>query len=78
MIAMYMLTAFALLLLGAAGGFIAVIAVASRRDKDITTPASSRLVRGARTANRLHTRGRGVLHEAAYRHDQPRLTDREW
>jgi len=78
MIEAYVLAAVALVLLGAAGGFIAVISLAIRRDKDITVPTSDRLARGARVANRVHTRGPGVLHEAAYRHDLPRLTDREW
>lgn len=78
MIGMYLLLAFILFLIGAAGGIMVVMALASRRDRDITTPASSRLVRGARTVNRLHTRGPGVLREAAYRHNLPRPTDREW
>jgi hypothetical protein len=77
MIELYLLIAFILVLMGAAGGFMIVIALASRRDRDITRPASSRLVRGARTVNRLHSRGPGVLREAAYRHDLPRLTGRE-
>jgi hypothetical protein len=78
MTGMYLLLALTLFLFGAAGGVIVVMALASRQDKDITTPASSLLVRGARTVNRLHTRGPGVLREAAYRHDLPRPTDREW
>ena len=78
MIGTYVLAAVALVLFGAAGGFVAVISLASHRDKDITTPTTDRLHRGARVATRLHTRGPGVLHEAAYRHDLPRPTDREW
>jgi hypothetical protein len=78
MIEMYVLAALALLLLGAAGGCLIVISLASRRDSDITIPASGRLARGARTVNRLHTRGLGVHHEAAYRHDRARMVDREW
>lgn len=77
MIEMYMLIALALLLLGATGGCIAVISLASHRD-DITTPATSRFARGARTATRLHTRGLGVRPEVAYRHDRARMIDREW
>ena len=73
-----MLAALALFLLGAVGGVMAVVSLASRRDSDITTPAPGRLARGARTVNRLHTRGLGVHHEAAYRHDRARITDREW
>jgi hypothetical protein len=78
MIEMYMLVALALLLLGAVGGVIAVIALASRGDHDITTPAAGRFARGARTVNRLHTRGLGVHHEVAYRHDRATMADQEW
>ena len=78
MIGTYVLAAVALFLLGAAGVFIVLVSLAVHRDKDITSPTSDRLARGARTATRLHTRGPGVLHEAAFRHDLPRLTDREW
>jgi hypothetical protein len=78
MIEMYLLIALALFLLGATGGCIVVISLASHRDHDITTPAASRLARGARTATRLHTRGLGVHHQVAYRHDRGRMVDREW
>ncbi len=43
MIETYVLAAVALILLGAVGGFIAVISLAIRRDKDITTSTSNRL-----------------------------------
>jgi hypothetical protein len=78
MIEMYALAALVLFLLGAGGGCIVVLSIASRRDHDITTPATSRLVRGARTVNRIHTRGLGVHHQVAYRHDRGRIVDREW
>ena len=79
MIGTYVSAAVALFLFGAAGGYIAVISLASRRDKDMTTPTSSRLARGARVANGLYVRRPDPLHEAAaYRHDLPRPTDREW
>lgn len=78
MIQMYMLIALALFLLGATGGGIAVISLASRRDHDITIPAAGKLARGARTVNRLHTRGLGVHHEVAYRHDRAKMADPEW
>jgi hypothetical protein len=74
----YLFAAVALVLFGATGGYIAVISLASRRDKDMTTPTSSRLARGARVANGLHVLRPDPPHEAAaYRHDLPRLTDRE-
>jgi hypothetical protein len=75
---MYMLAALALFLFGAMGGCIAVVSLASRRERDLFTPASGRLTRGARTVNRLHTRGLGVRHEVAYRHDRARIADRDW
>lgn len=79
MIGTYVFAAVALVLFGAAGGYIAVISLASRRDKEITAPISRRLARGARVANGLHVRRPDPLHEAAaYRHDLPWLTDREW
>jgi hypothetical protein len=79
MIGTYVVAAVALVLFGAAGGYIAVVSLASRRDKDMTTPTSSRVARGARVANGLHIRRLDPLHEAsAYRHDLPRLIDREW
>jgi hypothetical protein len=78
MIVTYAATAVALVLLGAAIGFMAVVSLAIHRDKHITTPATDRLARGARTVNRLHTRGRGALQEAAYRHDLPRHTGQDW
>jgi hypothetical protein len=77
----YVTAAIALFLFGALIGFVAVISMASHRDKDIMAPARDRLARGARVAYRLHTRGPGVFHEAAYRHDAPRppdRSDREW
>lgn len=78
MMEMYLLAALALFLLGATGGCIAVISLASRRDRDIATPASGRLARGARTVNQLHTRGLGARQQVAYRHDRARIPDREW
>jgi len=77
MIVTYLLIALALFLLGATGGYIAVISLASHRD-DITKPATGRLARGARTATQLHTRGLGARPEVAYRHDRARMIDREW
>lgn len=75
----YVFAAVALVLFGAAGGYTAVISLASRRDKDMTAPTSSRLARGARVGNGLHVRRPDPLHEAAaYRHDLPWLTDPEW
>jgi hypothetical protein len=69
----------ALVLFGAAGGFIAVISLASRQDKDMTAPASGRLARGSRAAHGLGVRRPEAFHEAAaYRHDLPRTADREW
>ena len=81
MIGAYVIVAIALILFGAALGFVAVISLASHRDKDIMAPAPDRVTRGARVAYRLHTRGPGVFHEAAYRHDPPwppDRTNREW
>ena len=78
MIEMYTLAGLAVFLLGVAGGFMVLMALANRRDRDITTPATDRLARGARTVNRLHTRGLGVHHEVAYRHDRTRINDPEW
>jgi hypothetical protein len=77
MIGAYLLCAAALVLFGAAGGFVVVVSLASHRDKDITSPTTDRIHRGARVATRLHTRGPSVLHEAAYRHNLPRPTGRE-
>jgi hypothetical protein len=81
MIETYVTAAVALFLFGALIGYVAVISMACHRDKDITAPAPNRFTRGARVANRLHTRGPGVLYEAAYRDDPPwprDRTDREW
>ena len=81
MIGMYVMDAIALFLFGALIGYVTVISMASHRDKDIIAPAPDRLTRGARVANRLHTRGPGVFNEAAYRYDPPRppdQADREW
>jgi hypothetical protein len=78
MIGTYMLAAVALVLFGAAVGFVGVISLASRQDKNMTAPTSSRLARGARTANGLHVRRPEPFREAAaYRHDLPRPADRE-
>jgi hypothetical protein len=75
----YLLVAVALILFGAALGFVAVVSLASHQDKDLTAAPSSRLARGARTANGLHTRHHQPLREsAAYRHDLPGLRGREW
>jgi hypothetical protein len=78
MIEAYVLAAVALVLLGAGAGFIAVITLAMHQDKDITVPTPDRLARGARVTNGVHTRGHGVLHKAAYRHNLPQQTDQEW
>ena len=79
MIGLYVFAAVALILFGAACGFIAVISLASRRDKDMTIPLQAQLARGARVANGLHVRRPDPLYEAAaYQHDLPRLTDWEW
>jgi len=73
------LAAVALFLFGAFCGFVAIVAMASHRDKDIDAPAPDRFARGARVATGLHTRGPGVFDEAAaWRHDLPRLNDEEW
>jgi hypothetical protein len=74
----YVLAAAALFLFGTFIGFVAIVSLASHRDKDVTTPTPNRLHQGARAATRLHTRGPGVLRSAAYRHDLPRPTDQEW
>lgn len=84
MIAAYLIAATAVFLFGALIGVVAIVSMASHRDKDITSPAPDRFARGARFATRLHTRGPGVFDEAFYRHDPPRppdrtdRTDREW
>ncbi len=79
MIGTYVLAALALVLFGAAVGFIAVISLASRQDKDMTASTPNRLARGARAANGLHVRRPELLREAAaYRHDLPQPDDREW
>jgi hypothetical protein len=79
MILAYGLALLALFLLGAVIGYIAVISLASHRDKDITTATRSRIARGARITNGLHARRPGVFHEqVAYRHNLPPRTDREW
>lgn len=78
MIGTYLIGAAALFLFGAVCGFVAIVSMASHRDKDIITPAPNRFTRGARVATRLHTRGPGVFHEAAYRHDLLRPHDKEW
>ena len=73
-----MCVAAALVLFGAALGFVAVVSLASRRDKDMTAPAPNRLARGARAANGLHVRHPELFREAAaYRHNLPRPGDRE-
>ncbi len=84
MIAAYLIAATAVFLFGALIGVVAIVSMASHRDKDITSPAPDRFARGARFATRLHTRGPGVFDEAFYRNDPPRppdrtdRTDREW
>jgi hypothetical protein len=79
MIGTYLLAAVALVAFGAAVGFVAVISLASHRDKNITAPASGRLYRGARAAHGLHGRRPEPFREAAaYRHDLPRPAGREW
>jgi hypothetical protein len=81
MMGAYLTAAIALFLSGAFAGFVVVISMASHRDKDIISRAPDHLARGARVAYRLHTRGPGVFHEAAYRNDPPRRPerdDREW
>jgi hypothetical protein len=79
MIGTYVLAAVALVLLGAVGGVVAVISLASHWDKNVTAPPPSRLARGARVAHGLHVRQPEPFREAAaYRHDLPRPADREW
>ena len=78
MIGTYVLAAVALIGFGAVGGFVAVISLASHRDKEITAPTSSRLDRGARSAHGLHVRLEPLREAAAYRHELPRPSDREW
>jgi hypothetical protein len=79
MIEEYVLASVALILLGAVGGFVAVISLASHRDKNLIAPAPNRLARGARAAHGLYVRHPEQFREAAaYRHDLPRPTDREW
>jgi len=75
MIGAYAIVALALFLMGVLGGFIAVISVASHRDRDFTTGAPGRIARGARTANGVHTR---FYEPVYYRHDLPLPADREW
>lgn len=71
--------AVALVLFGAVGGFVAVISLASHKDKNLRAPASNRLARGARAAHGMHVRRPEPFREAAaYRHDLPRPADREW
>jgi hypothetical protein len=76
----YMLIAVALILFGAALGFVAVISWASPRDKKLTSPPPNQLFRSARAASGLHAiRHQEPLREAAaHRHDLPRQGDREW
>jgi hypothetical protein len=71
----YVITAAVLVLSGAVLGFVAVISLAIHRDKDITMPATSRLVRGSRVATGQHRRGMQIPGEVAYHHLPPR-TDR--
>jgi hypothetical protein len=78
MMGAYAFIAVALVLLGAVGGFMAVMSLASHRDKDPTTATSSRVARGARVVNGFHARHPGIRHEAAYRHHLHRPNDREW
>lgn len=79
MIGTYVFAAVALVGFGAVVGFIAVISLASHRDKNITAPASSRFNRGARAAHGLHVHRPEPFREAAaYRHDLPSPADREW
>ncbi len=79
MIGAYVIAAIALVLLGAAGGFIIVVSLGSHRDKDLITPPSGRIKRGARVANGLHVLCPGDVHrEAACRHDHSRPADWDW
>jgi hypothetical protein len=75
----YAFALLALFLLGAVIGYVALVSVASHRDKDITTSTSSRIARGARRTNGLYAQRPGVLHEkVAYRHQRPPHDDWEW
>ena len=78
----YLIVAVALVLLGAALGFVAVVSLGSRQAKDphLTTSPPSRLARGARAATGMHAiRHTEPLREAAaYRHNLPRPSDPKW
>jgi hypothetical protein len=78
----YLIVAVALVLLGAALGFVAVVSLGSlqAKDPDLTASPPSRLARGARAASGMHAiRHTEPLREAAaYRYDLPRPSDQEW
>ena len=66
----YALAAVALLAAGAVAGFLALVSLGIRRDRDIRNPASDRITRGARVANGVSVRISGVTHDARlYRQD---------
>lgn len=74
----YLIVAVVMILLGIAIGFVAVVSLAGRLDKDVTVPPPNRFARGARAASGLHRRPEPFREAAAYRHDLPRPGDREW
>jgi hypothetical protein len=74
----YLVVAVVMVLFGVALGFVAVVSLAGRLDKDVTIPPPNRFARGARAASGLHVRRPEPFREAAaYRHDLPRPDDRE-
>ena len=79
MIGTYVFAAVALVLFGAFGGFVAVISLASHRDKDLLPPLRTGSPAARRAAHGMHARRPEPLREAAaYRHDLPPPADREW
>ena len=77
MVAEYTAIAIALVLFGAAAGWMAIIRLAIYRErKEFTVGAPDRVTRGARVVNGLHVRRpAGVREPAYYRHDLPPLND---
>lgn len=78
MMGTYIIAAVALVLVGATGGFMIVISLASHQDKDLISPTSDRIKRGARVANGLHVRWPTVPREGAYQHDLRESTNLDW
>jgi hypothetical protein len=74
----YLIVAIVMILFGIAVGFMAVVSLAGRLDKDVTVPPPNRFARGARAASGLHRRPEPLREVAAYRHGLPRPGDPEW